>query len=283
MNQEKIAKMIEMTIGEKTMPFSTQKGGVLVKGFTIGNESICPTFYYDDSAEKSEQEIADEIINNYHSYSCKETERECMKQFVNDLHIFEKVKGKIIPCLRPLINERDENIVSFDFEDLEMYFRVTHEDMSVVITKGLMYQWNTTEDTIKTCAVSNIENNKDWFMVNMNYVMEEMFGLIDDISNYAWEQGDAPMYVLSNNTKVNGSGAICSNAILKKVAEVIADDFYVIPSSIHECLIVPFEYGNTIELNEMVCEVNEMEVAEHERLANHVYLYTRETETLKCA
>jgi hypothetical protein len=51
-------------------------------------------------------------------------------------------------------------------------------------------------------------------------------------------------------------------------------NIYIIPSSVHEVILVP-DNGNIDEdmINEMIREVNIQEVDEGDVLSNHVYLY----------
>lgn len=68
------------------------------------------------------------------------------------------------------------------------------------------------------------------------------------------------------------------------VAEVLQEDFYVIPSSIHELLILrkhlsPEEGG----LSELITSVNQTTVLDTDILSSHPYYYDRNLHTLKCA
>ena len=81
------------------------------------------------------------------------------------------------------------------------------------------------------------------------------------------------MFVLTNDTKVNGAAAILNDDIRQEIAEKVGD-FYMLPSSIHETLIIPKDAGMEFkELEQMVQEVNQTQVAPGERLSDHVYEY----------
>ena len=59
------------------------------------------------------------------------------------------------------------------------------------------------------------------------------------------------------------------------VIEKLGNDFYVLPSSVHECLVVPADKKfDASDLTRMVREVNATEVLPEERLSNRVYRYT---------
>ena len=73
--------------------------------------------------------------------------------------------------------------------------------------------------------------------------------------------------------KVNGAAAILNDDVRQEIAEKVGD-FYMLPSSIHETLIIPKDAGMEFkELEQMVQEVNQTQVAPGERLSDHVYEY----------
>lgn len=62
----------------------------------------------------------------------------------------------------------------------------------------------------------------------------------------------------------------------EKVAALIGEDFYILPSSIHELIVVPESLGmNRLQLENMVEEINQTEVEQEEILSNTVYRYIR--------
>ena len=69
--------------------------------------------------------------------------------------------------------------------------------------------------------------------------------------------------------------------LLAEIAKKLNCDLYVLPSSIHECIIMPVTELHTKEdLSKMVCHVNEREVLEEEILSDHVYYYDRLSDEL---
>jgi len=91
------------------------------------------------------------------------------------------------------------------------------------------------------------------------------------------EGGRTPMYVLSNQEKINGAACILYPDLLLEFAEGLGRDLYIIPSSIHEVILVPaLEEQEHESLSKMVREVNSTQVEEEEVLADHVYFFSRE-------
>ena len=89
------------------------------------------------------------------------------------------------------------------------------------------------------------------------------------------------MYMLSNCARLNGSGCILYQDLLQSFAEHFASDFYILPSSIHEVLLIPAsDNSSPEELNAMVREVNASQLTREEVLSDHVYFYSREQKRL---
>ena len=83
-----------------------------------------------------------------------------------------------------------------------------------------------------------------------------------------WEPCGDPMLVLTKKDRFHGAGILMCDELLRKIYDKIGT-FYIIPSSIHEVMIVPGEYNNeqTDMLKEIINDVNrEGAVAESEIL-----------------
>lgn len=87
--------------------------------------------------------------------------------------------------------------------------------------------------------------------------------------------GDVEMYVITNSHKIFGAASILSTRILNAVSYLIGGDFIILPSSIHECIAVPYGKMESEELREMVREVNDNQVSPEDRLTYNVYKYSK--------
>ena len=86
--------------------------------------------------------------------------------------------------------------------------------------------------------------------------------------------------ILTNHLKIHGATTLLYPNLLHEVASIYEDDLIIIPSSIHETLIIPFHNtpnDYTAErMNRMIQEVNETHLLDTEILSDHVYYYYRE-------
>lgn len=86
-----------------------------------------------------------------------------------------------------------------------------------------------------------------------------------------------PIYVLTNDYRFLGAACILYEGLLEDLAVKMDTDFYIIPSSVHEVLLIPVTADLTKEdLNQMIQEVNATQLEPEEVLSDHLYLYTRE-------
>lgn len=92
---------------------------------------------------------------------------------------------------------------------------------------------------------------------------------------------DCDIYVLSNSDRLNGAVYMCDKGTLEAVGDKLGCSFSIIPSSIHECIIIPDRLGTSMDtLKDMVEQVNETEVPSDEVLSGNVYKYDAQSHEL---
>ena len=125
-------------------------------------------------------------------------------------------------------------------------------------------------------AVENLEKAECGTFISMNQVLASLTGDNELLENADGIPEDG-MFILTNKNKVNGAGMVLDKHMMKSVIEKVGENFYMLPSSIHEWIIVPDKMEmNTEDLETMVREVNATQLQEEEILGNHVYHYTIE-------
>lgn len=110
-------------------------------------------------------------------------------------------------------------------------------------------------------------------------LVQREISMLENVPNL-WKQ-----YILTNTKKINGASSLLFNHVFREFANKVEDDLYILPSSIHEVLIVQARgYSSDLpELAAMVRDVNNTEVAVDEILSYSVYKYSRDTDTLDIA
>ena len=151
-----------------------------------------------------------------------------------------------------------------------------------------MRQWKVTKEQLWNAAKENTKRLLPAECFGMNFAVYELLSRStpgehdrENLLRRTWhihEELELPekdkMYVLSNKLKNYGAACIAYPYILDMLAGVLKENFYVLPSSVHEVIIVPESSQiRQSELERMVREINETQVPEEEILSNHAYFY----------
>lgn len=153
---------------------------------------------------------------------------------------------------------------------------------SILIQNNFMEMWGQSEESLYQIAEDNMRMDGEPLFMDMATLLQKV--MPDGINPFEGEDVDVEMYVLTNQKRTFGAVEILNGNTLQNISEKLADDFIILPSSVHEIIIIPSskapEYS---ELEYMVCEVNMTQVDAEERLSNHVYRYDRNEGIVKMA
>lgn len=221
---------------------------------------------------------------------------ECLSDldYVKD---YEAVKDKLmIRLCDPELNQEwlDDKIYTLHGDFAAVYYVMIYERkgnaFSMPVSKELMGEWKVTLKQLHDDAIS-AEKAKQAVLFTMDdywrFMMTHsgMFrNLLDGKTEWHPEMTETPMLCLTNSSMRNGASMILQEDIMKRVGEIIGSNFYVLPSSIHETLLVP-DVGilDTSGLSQLVKEVNQTEVELCEQLSDKVQYYDRTRGTLENA
>lgn len=104
---------------------------------------------------------------------------------------------------------------------------------------------------------------------------------VQDYTDMMRVREDAQLYVLSNDDYKDGAAVMTNKQALQGAYEQLGEDYYILPSSVDEVLIVrQSENLDAEELEEIVRLVNNDQVPEHMRLSDHIYSYDGQTQRL---
>ena len=94
---------------------------------------------------------------------------------------------------------------------------------------------------------------------------------------------DLPLYVLTNHSLARGSGVVFLPGVLEAIQKKMPEGFVVLPSSIHECMIISKNAcGNVESLDTMVNEINATQVSPEEQLSDFAHVYDADLKRLIC-
>ena len=271
-------------------------------GVTIRDEgtSIAPTLYleqyYEDvnSGNKTMDQALTMMAAVYDDANKNGLDMDT-KELVNNLTDYDQTKDKIIPRVvnRESNEERLKTIPHTDMGDLTVTYHVdlgnaSDGQMSVQVSNEMMNKYDVSVEDLHEQACANMkEISPATFKTMAETLAEIMIPGFEEMSAEEREEAignfdmpDPGMYVLSNDSKSFGAAAVLDPEVMDKIRNDVGD-FYILPSSVHEVLIVPKrEDMHLSDLEAMVQEVNATQVAPNEVLSDHVYEYDPETKEI---
>ena len=153
---------------------------------------------------------------------------------------------------------------------------------SILIHNSHMGMWQEEERSLYRESIKNMRMDGGASFEDMGTVVRSMLagemGLAENVPS------PGGMYVLTNRHKLFGAAELLDGDTLKEIGDRLGGDFIVLPSSVHETIIIPADSAppSTV-LAAMVREINATQVGIEERLSDHAYLYERDKGTLKIA
>ena len=147
---------------------------------------------------------------------------------------------------------------------------------TALIYNNNLKNWNVTIDDVYKAALKNTPDLLHSKISSMATLFEKCGVNVDgekvDLKDYV----PSDMYVLTNESKLNGAACILYENVLYDFAQKLGADLYILPSSVHEVILLPkLSMFEKDELVNMVKEVNTEGVAADEVLSDHVYEYNR--------
>lgn len=264
-----------------------KNNGVKQVGITAVREncSISPVIYLDKfyAAYKCCDCTIDEVVQRVYELLKIHTEKVPVKINVHDLLNWDKIKPHIFARLINAEWNREllEKIPHKRIMDLaEVYYvKAAGKNDKDGIGSILIYHehgkiWDVGQADLHEAACNNMATEKSAF-VSMEEIIGEMTGNLIP--------GSCGMYVLTNGDRIYGASEILKEDTLCGIAEQMQDDFIILPSSVHEVIVIPEKGDEYAGLAEMVREINATQLAPDEILSNHVYRYDRITKELSIA
>lgn len=277
-------KEVEVVTVTKKKNNQISKVGLTFKNKTH-NETIeeSPTLYLEDLFYRYENGmiVLDEVVNEICTYYMESQKWIDENGYVDiRLEDYESVKYRIV-CF--FVNkEMNKDILNdipyIPYHDLAIIFKIAFDVRKDQVATSLirndhLIMWGI---TLKDIAAVAMQNTEQLFPI----VFRPMDDIIKQITGEEIEVNDM-MYVLTNQQWLNGAITMLYSNCLKNVGNLLKENFYLIPSSIHEMIVVRESSVEGIEyLNAMIREVNASEVNPEEVLADRAYYYDRKTETV---
>ena len=180
-----------------------------------------------------------------------------------------------------------EDIPHMEFMDLSIVFQciISLEETgvaSILIHNVHMKLWGVAAEDLYAAAKENTGRLLPYEIKSMAEVLYEIRepenpGQAGHDGYGAGSADSVPMYVLSNRNRVEGAACMLYPGLIRGFAEKAGNSLYIIPSSVHELLLIPTENTEEYaEIRSMIREINDTQVSEEEILSYSLYYYDRE-------
>ena len=253
--------------------------------------NISPSIYLEEFYQRYlDGELIDrlvqEILNFYRTVKCDRS------MDTNGIEHYDSIQDKIVFKLIHTEKNRDllERVPHIKLLDLSIVFYVlldvnSQGTATMTVNNDHLEYWDVTEEDLLSLARRNVKRLLPAELFTMQQAVDEILrtvpGRRKNLLNESAAEADDFMYVLSNPIRSFGAACIVYPEVLDMAGQILGEDYYVLPSSVHEVVLVPASKGmEPEEMDAMVTEINQTQVAEEEILSNHAYLYQRETRRL---
>ena len=284
---EKIVNLLQERMGadyKVKVTNVTKNNDIRLVGVIMMRESdrISPTIYLEEPyrqylAGVDMQEIVDRIVTLY---------KEQVRDINFDIDFFKEFGYVRDRIFHKVINyEKNkkllEDVPHFRWCDLAVVFYYAMEEKamgkaSILIHNNHLAMWEQTADELYQIAQCNMKRC-------MPELLLPMYELIEKMTGVKLKQTDGVrMYVLTNQAKLNGASVMLYSDKIRELADRLHSDLVILPSSVHEVLILPDDHEQNYDFyRQMVEEVNTTQVEPEEILSYNLYRYSRKKEEIE--
>ena len=206
-----------------------------------------------------------------------------VKDFVSD---YEKVKDhtylRLIPGNSPVLAETPHKMI----EDMALVVNIHIENFSdengrscVVVTKPLMEMYGIDEAQLFADAEKNSLANEP---IVFTPLADMIRSLIENEEVPSPEEAGIVTYIATNKSGFHGASIAAYPDFAKKAAKTIGGSFYMLPSSVHEFILIKDDgKPNAKDLNKMIRNVNETVLEPRDFLSDQCYHYDAKEKKLE--
>lgn len=255
--------------------------GVKKTGLIINsaNEGMHPVIYLEEFYQEFQSgALMSEVCKTISEIYEKNMERSFdMERF--DFREWNQVKDKV--SMKLINYKENRNLLSGvpfkQVDDLAVVYRIDvpiKDDLlgqaSMMIRNEHMELYGITKEELFEVAYTNTKVLYPPLLMCMD-TPEVLFLGAENLLEGGSKKGQGFMYILTNKEKSYGATSLLYPEVMEQAKGIIGEDFYILPSSQHETILVPKSIEDARNLGIMVREVNVNEVEREEVLSDHVY------------
>ena len=277
--KESLGEAYEIQVTEVVKNNNIHLTGVVI---TKRPANVSPTIYLNQYYQKYQEEgnfqqTVGEMMALY-GQQAKELQLD-MSFFTDFTQVKERLYHKLVHYEKN--KKMLEDVPHIRWNDLAVVFYYAMEQdvvgrATITIRKEHLAIWKQEEGMLFAIAQENMRRDMPELLVPMKELLEEMTGVELE------KQYDVPMYVLTNKEKIFGASVLLYSEKLQELAEKTGKNLLILPSSVHEVLLMPDEEDREYGFyRQMVEEVNTTQVDPEEVLSYSLYCYDRQKKEIK--
>ena len=269
----------------------TKNNGVVLRGLTVmqDDSNISPTIYLNNYYEEYTSgrvtliNVVNDVMDTYNRNKVNQSVD--MRYFLN----FESVRRRVVYKLVSTEKNKAllEDVPHIEFLDLSIVFQclIAQEEFgtaSILIHNIHLKLWDVSAEELYQAAKENTQRLQEYEIKSMTEVLYEIM-MEEESEESGYEDclaglcDNVPMYVLSNKRRVEGAACILYPNLIQDFADAIGSSFYIIPSSVHEVILLPAGRDEeSTEIKHMIQEINDTQVSVEEILSYSLYFYDKE-------
>lgn len=274
-----------------TLEKVTKNNGKILDAIVIAKNDVCiaPTIYlnhlYHNYLEGSSLESIVESIFNIYNENSDGARYETA--FITN---YDLAKERLV--LKLINYEQNkkllETVPHMQYLDLAIVFSYVFENperefSSILINDSLLSNWNVSKEDLYKQALINSPNILPHTYSSLLSTIKKM-DTFDELPEFEEDECIIPdpsadcgqcMFVLTNTARINGAACIFYKGLLNEISNMHKTDLIIIPSSIHEVIIIP-KIGELKRdfINKMIQDVNVTHLKDEDVLSDHAYLYS---------
>ncbi len=277
MLREKSGDSVEISVQEILKVNGITRRGILLKQ---EGERFNPVLYLDrayeryQAGENVEDVLGQMLEDNDSQIREMETAWDFQpEQFRDYSHVKEHLRLRLVNYGKNTELLRDMPYVRWNDLAVIFYYETGDGQAQVQISNRHLALWEKTAETLYQDAMENMKNN----------VPDEMLPLSEVIRRKAplWMGEEPPIHVLANSTGRYGAAAMLYSGKIRELAESSGTDLVILPSSLHEVLLVPDREEMRQTYRGTVGVVNRTVLEPEEVLSDNIYRYSREKDAVE--
>lgn len=199
---------------------------------------------------------------------------------IQNIMDYEAIKDKIFYRIENSFELRDDSRIYIHYEKYTVVpYVYVCDECRIPINYQMLSTWNVSQLDIVNIGKENIVKLADIEFTSMTKLLISMMETELPFPEIEVPQDDT-MFVLLDNRNIVGAALITIEEVREMIANQLNSDYYIIPSSVHEVIIVPTDKainGNTDYIKDIIKEVNTNVVSETDKLSDDLWYYNRAT------